>query len=100
MPLKEFWKFFELVDLRLSPEQREDLLNFLKNLTDERVRFKKAPVDHPELIIRHGHLGNNDLISKSNQIKKILVADELLIIPAVGVEGRTEPLQAFDYYLK
>ena len=100
MPPKEFGKIFELVDLRLFPEQREDLLNFLKSLTDERVRFEKAPVDHPELIIPHGHLGDNDLISKSNPIKKTLAADELLIIPAVGAEGRTEPLQAFDYYPK
>ena len=99
-PSKEFAKIFALVDVRFSPEQREDLLDFLKSLTDDRVRFERAPFDHPELPVSHGHVGNNVAITEINVISETLAADEFLLIPAVGAEGKTEPLQAFDRYLK
>lgn len=99
-PPKEFAKIFALVDVRFSAEQREDLLNFLKTLTDDRVRFERAPFDHPELPVPHGHVGNNVAITEMNTISETLAADEFLLIPAVGAEGRIEPLQAFDRYLK
>ena len=99
-PPKEFAKIFALVDVRFSAEQREDLLNFLKTLTDERVRFERAPFDHPELSVPHGHVGNNVATTETNSISETLAADEFLLIPAVGAEGKTEPLQAFDRYLK
>ena len=99
-PPKEFGKIFALVDVRFSTEQREDLLNFLKSLTDERVRFERAPFDHPELLVPHGHAGNNVAITEINSISEVLAADEFLLIPAVGAEGRAEPVQAFDRNLK
>jgi len=99
-PPKEFAKIFALVDVRFSSEQREDLLNFLKTLTDDRVRFERAPFDHPELPVPHGHVGNVETITKINTMSETLAADEFLLIPAVGAEGRKEALQAFDRYLK
>ncbi len=99
-PPKEFAKIFALVDVRFSTEQREDLLNFLKTLTDDRVRFERAPFDHPELIVLHGHVGNNVAITATNSLSEVLAADEFLLIPAVGAEGRQQPLQTFDRYLK
>ena len=82
------------------PEKFEDLRNFLLSLTDERVRYEMAPFDHPELIIPHGHEGNDVAITETNTISETLAADEFLLIPAVGAEGRKEALQAFDRYLK
>ena len=97
---KDFGKVFPLVEMRFLPEQRVDLLNFLKSLTDERVRFEKAPFDHPELIIPHGHSGDNIAINGTHFINSALAEDEYIVIPAVGAEGSAEPLKAFDTYLQ
>ena len=94
-PPKEFGKIFALVDLRLSPQRREDLLNFLKSLTDDRVRYEKAPFDHPELPVPHGHAASSEV----NPLSDVLAADEFIIIPAVGAEGRATALLPFDDYL-
>jgi cytochrome c peroxidase len=41
-------------NLRGLPDKKADLVEFLKALTDERVRNETAPFDHPELIISDG----------------------------------------------
>lgn len=38
-----------------SDEEKTDLEAFLLSLTDERVRYQKAPFDHPQLYIPNGH---------------------------------------------
>jgi cytochrome c peroxidase len=43
-------------NLRGSPAKRGELVEFLKALTDERVRNQTAPFDHPELRIPSGDL--------------------------------------------
>jgi cytochrome c peroxidase len=43
-------------NLRGSPAKRGELVEFLKALTDERVRNQSAPFDHPELRIPSGDL--------------------------------------------
>ena len=96
---KEFSKIFSQSALRFDPQQFEDLLNFLKSLTDERVRHQKAPFDHPELIVSHGHVGDNHAIQAENPLRAVLAADEVLVIPAVGAEGSNEPLLPFEDYL-
>ena len=92
---KEFAKVFDQVDVRVSPEKFEDLRNFLLSLTDERVRYERAPFDHPELIIPHGHEGNDVAITETSSIDEVLGKDEFLLIPAVGAEeehNRCNPL--------
>ena len=44
--------------LTLIAAERSGLVNFLKALTDERVRFHQAPFDHPEWVIPSGQSGN------------------------------------------
>jgi len=101
VPPKEFGKVFSLVDLQLSAENREDLLNFLKSLTDDRVRYEKAPFDHPELVVPHGHTGNNVLITTTHALNDNFAADEYFTVPAVGAEGRgINPLHPFERYLQ
>ena len=66
---------------------KADLLAFLLTLTDERVRWERAPFDHPALEVPHG-LRPEDQASK----------DDLLHIPAVGRFGRSPeqgPLGSF-----
>jgi cytochrome c peroxidase len=41
--------------LNLTNEEMDDLVEFLKALTDDRVRWEQAPFDHPSLTIPNGH---------------------------------------------
>ncbi|MEY2699368.1 MAG: CorB [Pseudomonadota bacterium] len=68
-----------------TTEEKEDLLAFLLTLTDERVRWERAPFDHPAIDIPHGS-----------------TATSWLHIPAVGRRGRSTqlgPLKPFSDYL-
>ena len=48
--------------LNLSSTDVDDLVAFLKALTDERVRWEKAPFDHPSLTIPNGHVGDENKV--------------------------------------
>ncbi len=81
----------------LLEQQKSDLVAFLKTLTDERVRWERAPFDHPELLVPHGH---EDGV---NPLGTDLLKDSYLHVPAVGKNGRTSeqgPLKSFDSYLR
>ena len=58
--------------LGLSERDKRDLVAFLLTLTDDRVRFERAPFDHPSLDLPDG-----------------------LPLPAVGRNGRVSPIQPF-----
>lgn len=70
--------------LNLNEGQKEDLVAFMKALTDDRVRYEKAPFDHPQLFIPNGHLGNETSVSQDHDGK---ATDDLLVIPAIGRKG-------------
>jgi hypothetical protein len=67
---------FAIQQIRLDAQDQTDLIAFLKALTDERVRWERAPFDHPGLALPNG-------------------AD----LPAVGAAGRAAvglpPLRAY-----
>lgn len=90
---------FEQSDLRFIPQKRADIIAFLKTLTDERVRYKKAPFDHPEIKIPHGHIGDELSVEDGNPLLSDLAKDEFLIIDAVGANGVETPLKAFSELL-
>lgn len=79
-------------------ETRAAIVEFLKTLTDERVRYERAPFDHPELKVPHGHVGNSQAVNAGNTIDANLAADQFLVIPAVGKNGLpvNKPLQPFE----
>jgi hypothetical protein len=64
-------------ELQGNPSAVEDLVAFLRALTDDRVRFQKAPFDHPELIIPNGSSGAQSGV----------VVDNIITLPAVGAGG-------------
>ena len=64
-------------ELQGDDQAIDDLVSFLKALTDERVRFQRAPFDHPELIVPNGHTGSTDGVA----------IDNLIRLPAVGAGG-------------
>jgi len=96
---KHFGTVFPQVELRLSASKRRDLVAFLKTLTDERVRFERAPFDHPELPVRHGHAGDGAAAPGGHPLDPALAPDEFVWIPAIGASGRATPLASFETLL-
>ncbi|HEX7625217.1 MAG TPA: cytochrome c peroxidase, partial [Anaeromyxobacteraceae bacterium] len=62
---------------------KRQLVDFLMALTDERVRWEKAPFDHPELFIPEGAAGDDQQLSCKKGS-----CDSLRRIPPVGSDGR------------
>jgi cytochrome c peroxidase len=96
---KQADKVFPLFNLQFSPENQADLIAFLKTLTDDRVRNEKAPFDHPEIKISHGHTGDSLAITANNDISADLAEDEFMIIEAVGANGSSTAILPFENYL-
>jgi cytochrome c peroxidase len=65
---------------------KNDLVEFLKSLTDERVRKAAAPFDHPEIFVPEGHPGDSTSVKQ----KDGQAVDELRTITATGREGRRD----------
>lgn len=80
--------------LELTAQEQADLVAFLKALTDSRVKFKKAPFDHPELKIPNGHPGNENSVT-AQPGGSGLATVSTLTIPAVGRNGVPTALQPF-----
>jgi cytochrome c peroxidase len=78
----------DIVCLGLSTEEEAALVAFMKALTDERVRYEKAPFDHPQLFLTNGHPLDQGTVIPS-QPGSIEAEDTLAEIPAVGAAGRT-----------
>lgn len=77
---------------------KDALVDFLLALTDERVRWEKAPFDHPELLVPHGAPGDSASLL-------VCVAsdpgDSLIQVPAIGAGGRAaEGLPAIGTFLE
>lgn len=69
----------DIQPLGLTHAQESQLVAFLMSMTDERVRYSRAPFDHPELRIpSHG-----------------LDANPSEVIQAVGARGTRSPLKPF-----
>jgi uncharacterized protein (TIGR03437 family) len=81
--------------LALTPGLRENLVAFMKELTDERVKFERAPFDHPELCVADGHTA----VADPNPGFVLSAADRWVGLPAVGRGGNAVPLQTFEELL-
>jgi cytochrome c peroxidase len=67
--------------LNMTAAQRRDLVAFLLALTDDRVRWEKAPFDHPSILLPDGVNADG--------------SDNLIVVPAVGAAGAAAPLRRF-----
>ena len=76
-------------ELQHNPSGINDLVEFMKTLTDERVRYQRAPFDHPELLIPNGHSG----------VPAGVAVDEFLHVPAAGKQGGSR-VRAFEEIVK
>jgi cytochrome c peroxidase len=74
----------DITNLGLSDSEKEALVAFMKALTDERVRYRKAPFDHPQLFIPNGHLGDENTVTNDGEER---AKDLLTELPATGRDG-------------
>src|ERR1041385_3483848 len=76
------------------PMRQLALVAFLKALTDERVRWSRAPFDHPELTVNQGAVGNELSVFADLRIAG-QAQDQTLTLPAIGRSGASTPLRPF-----
>jgi hypothetical protein len=62
---------------------KQELVDFLMSLTDERVRWERAPFDHPELMVPNGSPGDTRRVKSCGGES----CDSMVRIPAVGAGG-------------
>jgi cytochrome c peroxidase len=74
-------------NIRLNAQERSQLVEFLKALTDDRVRFERAPFDHPSICVPVGYAGSAS-------------AELFALVPAIGSGGHAAPLQTFAEQLQ
>jgi cytochrome c peroxidase len=82
-----------VVPLHLSADKIDGLVAFMTALTDERVRWQRAPFDHPQLCFPDGQVGSESAVVAS--ATSGAAADAVLCLPAVGAGGATQPLRPF-----
>ena len=87
----------DIVPLGLTTDEKSALVAFLRALTDERVRWEKAPFDHPQILVSDGHAkqpSGAPVEDKPGRAK-----NRVRDIPAVGRFGRAArglgPLEEF-----
>jgi cytochrome c peroxidase len=83
-----------ITPIQLSDADKAALVAFMKALTDDRVRYERAPFDHPELCVPSGHITQ---MPDPNFPGSTL--DNWVLIPAVGAGGNSVPLQTFEELL-
>lgn len=76
----------------LTDAEIDALVAFLEALTDERVLYRRAPFDHPQLFVPNGHVG--DHLNSADENGDGLADDRTIEIPAVGADGGP-PLPGF-----
>ncbi|HEY6194435.1 MAG TPA: cytochrome c peroxidase [Candidatus Eisenbacteria bacterium] len=76
------------------PNREIALADFLRSLTDERVRWNRAPFDHPELVVANGSSGGEVSVLQDLRVGS-QASDVLERIPANGRGGATAPLRSF-----
>lgn len=74
----------DITNLGLSTDEKTALVEFLKSLTDDRVRYHAAPFDHPQLMVANGHVGSTNSVTDDGTGRAV---DSVLTIPAVGASG-------------
>ena len=82
----------DIHSLGLSEEEKTSLVAFLVSLTDERVRYERAPFDHPQLFVTNGHPGDQNAVTNDGTGQATTTVLEL---PAVGRDGTSVPQPNF-----
>lgn len=87
-------------NIRLNQGERTAIVAFLKALSDDRVRFQRAPFDHPSLCVPNGHVESSGQLETDPAQSGSVALDKWALVPEAGSEGSSVPLQTFDELLK
>ncbi len=87
-------------NIRLNQGERTAVVAFLKALSDDRVRFQRAPFDHPAICVPNGHVETSGQLETDPSQSGSVALDKWALVPAVGRDGATVPLQTFDELLQ
>ena len=68
------------------PMRKLAITDFIRGLTDERVRYNRAPFDHPEIVVQAGAPGNEVSVLADLAIAG-QAANATFTLPAVGRNG-------------
>jgi cytochrome c peroxidase len=82
----------DIHSLGLSEEEKTSLVAFLVSLTDDRVRYERAPFDRPQMFVTNGHPGDRNAVTDDGTGQATTTVLEL---PAVGRNGTTVPQPNF-----
>ena len=87
--------------IRLSATDKTALVAFLKSLTDDRVKYERAPFDHPSLCVPAGQVEvAPGVLQVDGSQPGLSAADKYALIPASGKGGLGAPLQTWDELLR
>jgi cytochrome c peroxidase len=79
----------------MNEQGKQEIVDFLLSLTDDRVRWEKAPFDHPELFVTNGSPGDSTSVTCTTP-----TCDDRTRVPPVGANGRAaENLPALGTFL-
>ncbi|QOT79436.1 cytochrome-c peroxidase [Cupriavidus basilensis] len=84
---------FNISPIGLSQAEKEDLVAFLLSLSDERVRLRRAPFDHPSLCVPDGALGGTKSIAQHGRSGHGV--DDMVCLDEVGANGTKRGLKTF-----
>ena len=92
----------DLRPFNINESQKSALVAFLKALSDDRVRYAKAPFDHPELCVPVGHVENTPgvLAPGADPQFTASAAETWRLIPAAGSGGNSAPIRTFEEMLQ
>jgi hypothetical protein len=82
----------------LNQQERAQIVEFLEALTDDRVRYERAPFDHPSICVPVGYAEITPgalTPDTSSGSTTAAAADLFALVPAVGQGGNAAPLQTF-----
>lgn len=82
-----------------DPRERVAMPALMKAFTDDRVRFERAPFDHPELCVAAGHVDSDASGAVPQVAGPRQLPERWALIPAVGAKGGSVPLQTFEELL-
>jgi len=82
-------------NIRLDQQERAQVVEFLKALTEDRVRYERAPFDHPSLCVPVGYAESPAGVLRPDPSAGGAAADLWALVPAIGQNGSAVPLQTF-----
>ena len=91
-----------VLQINLSATDQTALVAFLRALSDDRVRYERAPFDHPSLCVSAGanELSPGILAADTSDSRfASSAADRFALVAAVGRTGNQVPLQTFEEML-